>query len=485
MERQFREPINIKNYLMGLIMLLVFLLPSSVWAKADLTKIRVGQSPQKTRVVFEIKHNQGFKITKLSHPNRVVVDFKKATNQVNFKQLKLLDNHVKTIRVTRNQHRTRVVLDLRKGLDYHYFILRKNKQGVERVVVDVLAKSNHAIKQVHKKTIHVAKKRKVIKPHAKIVKRSTKVATIAHHTYLKAAKKSMLSYQHPNLIIAIDPGHGGKDTGAIGPHHIYEKTVTLAMAKKLKRMIDRQPGMRAVLTRTKDVFIHLNKRVQIAHRNDADIFMSIHANSYPNKSVRGGTVYILSTHGASSAMARIIAKSENASLPNVKRKDRSKMAFALSDLTREANIRASHKLAKDILGEIGKTERLHNKAVQSADFAVLKSIDMPSLLIETAFISNPTDEKKLTTNHFQKRMASSIVAGLDKFVRHHAKQPRWGERLYVHYKVKNGDTLSEIASNFDITTNRLKKINRIHNTNNLYVGKKLRIPLSEKMVAGL
>jgi N-acetylmuramoyl-L-alanine amidase len=262
--------------------------------------------------------------------------------------------------------------------------------------------------------------------------------------------------------------------------------VVLRLAKKLKKYIDAKPGMRAVLTREKDVFIPLHKRVRIAHQKDADIFLSLHADAFPNPKARGGSVYILSTTGASSVMARILAKSENASLQDVKLKGRdADVAFVLSDLTRSANIRASRKLGQVILGEMGKNVHLHKKSVQSANFAVLKSIDMPSLLIETAFISNPGEARKLNSDRFQTQMARSIVSGLDRFVKRNATKPRWGEQLYVHYRVQKGDTLSEIAENYNISTYKLKKINNIQKADRLYVGKKLRIPVSEDVIASL
>ncbi|MDX1796708.1 MAG: N-acetylmuramoyl-L-alanine amidase, partial [Hydrogenovibrio sp.] len=256
--------------------------------------------------------------------------------------------------------------------------------------------------------------------------------------------------------------------------------------KKLKKYIDAQPGMRAVLTRDRDIFIPLHKRVRLAHKMNADIFISIHADSFPDRSARGGSVYVLSTKGASSVMARVLAKSENASLNDIKLKGRdSDVAFVLSDLTREANIRASRKLAKSVLHAMGRSVRLHKSSVQSADFAVLKSIDMPSMLIETAFVSNPTEARNLKSNRFQSKMAKSIAMGITRFVKQNAQEPRWGEKLYVHYRVQKGDTLSEIAANYKVSTHRLKKINHIKEADQLYVGKKLRIPVSENMIATL
>ncbi|WP_235585251.1 N-acetylmuramoyl-L-alanine amidase [Thiomicrospira sp. XS5] len=500
---------------------------STAWA-ASLTKMRLGQGTDKTRVVFEIKKNHRFEITELKNPARIVVDFYKADNQLTFSKMKFLDARIKGARVKNQSKRTRVVLDLRDDFDYRYFTLAKNKRGAERVVIDVTNVKQSAVlakkaKAQPKPTKTVAKVKKpavkakptqvakvaVKKAPAKAVKKVAqketpktvkkaavkvaKVSTAKKDVTRNAQTQSLLNKdsdifapQNKELVVAIDAGHGGKDTGAIGHNNLREKDVVLRLAKKLKKYIDAKPGMRAVLTREKDVFIPLHKRVRIAHQKDADIFLSLHADAFPNPKARGGSVYILSTTGASSVMARILAKSENASLQDVKLKGRdADVAFVLSDLTRSANIRASRKLGQVILGEMGKNVHLHKKSVQSANFAVLKSIDMPSLLIETAFISNPGEARKLNSDRFQTQMARSIVSGLDKFVKRNATKPRWGEQLYVHYRVQKGDTLSEIAENYNISTYKLKKINNIRKADRLYVGKKLRIPVSEDVIASL
>ncbi len=521
----------LRNAITMLVVVMVVVMSSTAWA-ASLTKMRLGQGTDKTRVVFEIKKNHRFEITELKNPARIVVDFYKADNQLTFSKMKFLDARIKGARVKNQSKRTRVVLDLRDDFDYRYFTLAKNKRGAERVVIDVTNVKQSAVlakkaKAQPKPTKTVAKVKKTVvkaKP-TQVAKASVKkapekamkkaVKKIAQKEAPKTVKKAAVKVakvtpakkemstnaqtqtllnkdsdifapQNKELVVAIDAGHGGKDTGAIGHNRLREKDVVLRLAKKLKKYIDAKPGMRAVLTREKDVFIPLHKRVRIAHQKDADIFLSLHADAFPNPKARGGSVYILSTTGASSVMARILAKSENASLQDVKLKGRdADVAFVLSDLTRSANIRASRKLGQVILGEMGKNVHLHKKSVQSANFAVLKSIDMPSLLIETAFISNPGEARKLSSDRFQTQMARSIVSGLDKFVKRNATKPRWGEQLYVHYRVQKGDTLSEIAENYNISTYKLKKINNIKKADRLYVGKKLRIPVSEDVIASL
>lgn len=498
-----------------------------VWAKADLTKVRIGQSADKTRVVFEIKKNHRFEVSKLQNPARIVVDFYKAKNHLKFAKKNFLDKRLKRMRVKNQSNRTRVVLDLRQDYQYRYFTLAKNKSGAERVVIDLtkpkkLSTQKRTNSVVKKATVKpsaskpkvVAKKTKVqpktkstkqtIKPKKTMMAKkalpnqklkTTKVKSkpqltdgkLASQTKdLKLDKPSRVLTEKKQLIVAIDPGHGGKDPGAIGKYGTKEKDVALAISKKLQRYINQTPGMKAIMTRESDVFVPLRKRVQIAHRKNADIFLSIHADAFPQARVEGGSVYVLSTRGASSLMARLLSKKENSKLKTVDLDGREKdVAFVLSDMTREANIRASRKLGNVMIHEMSRSVKMHKRRVQSANFAVLKSIDMPSLLIETAFLSTPKEEKKLKNPEFQKRMAKSIVKGLNKFVTKTPNRPLWGETLYVHYKVQRGDTLSEIATHYRVSVGKLKTVNKIKNSNHLFVGRKLKIPLSDKLLATL
>ncbi|VAW48411.1 N-acetylmuramoyl-L-alanine amidase [hydrothermal vent metagenome] len=490
---------SMQNIIILVMMFLLLTWASNLMAKSELSKMRIGQQEDKTRVVFDLKGLNTYKVSQLSNPSRLVVDFYKTKNQLSFKNKFITDSRLFKVRVSNNKKRIRIVLDLHKHGSHNVFILPKNKAGFERLVVDLQELQKNAEKRtsVAKKSV-LTKKSNSKKSQIKLASATT---SITKKTVQKNAKKglkvndatksllnkdSAVLTKPKALVVAIDAGHGGKDMGATGYNKIQEKQVTLSMAKELKRLIDRQPGMRAVLTRDKDIFIPLKKRIEIAKKKNADIFISIHADAFHDHSVRGGSVYVLSQGGASSVMARLLAKSENASLQSVKLKGREDdVAFALSDLTREANIRSSRKLAKTVLGEMQKKVKMHKHSVQSAGFAVLKSIDMPSLLIETAFISNPHEARNLKSKRFQRKMASAIVGGLTKFVKNNAQKPRWGETLYVHYKVQRGDTLSQIAENHQVSTKALKKLNNIKNANELYVGKKVKIPLSEQVVATL
>lgn len=485
---------SIKKMLTALLAVALLLNASYAIAKAELANVRVGQKVDKTRVVFDIKQNHRFKVYKLNNPSRVVVDFYKTDNQLNFKNKHYKDSRLYRVRVNDSKKQLRVTLDLHKNFDYNYFTLAKNSEGAERLVVDLthivgrpaVAKTPTQSPKSAKQLAQVNHPKAIVKQKTQIKQNVAKEIRSNPVTQSLLSKDSSVLVKRDLFVVAIDPGHGGKDVGAVGHNNIYEKEATLQISRELKRLIDQQPGMKAFLTRNKDVFIPLHKRVGIAKKHQADIFISVHADAFHDHSVRGGSIYILSNGGASSVMARLLAKSENASLQDIQLKGRdSDVAFALSDMSRDANIRASKKLAKDVLKEMQKTVKMHKHSVQSANFAVLKSIDMPSLLVETAFISNPREAKKLMNKRFQTKMASSIVRGLQRFVNSNGQKPRWGETLYVHYKVQSGDTLSQIAKNYQVSTQVLKKLNGIKNANQLYVGKKIRIPLSEQVVAGL
>ncbi len=487
---------NRQNIICGITKLVwVFLLSFGVISSAvasSLADLRIGQNSDKTRIVFDLKTLQKYKVSQLSNPSRLVVDFYHTRNGLPFTKKFVTDSRLFKIRVSQNKKRVRVVLDLHKHSDYRAFVLDKNKAGFERLVVDLYQPSSEESK-VKKALVAKSSKAKAL-PKSKQKKSQPVLTALNDKQSSRAhdATRTLLNQDSAvlsasgTLVVAIDAGHGGKDVGAIGANQLLEKDVTLSMAKELKRLIDHQPGMRAVLTRDKDIFIPLKERIAIAKQKGADIFISIHADAFHDHSVRGGSVYVLSQGGASSVMARLLAKSENASLQNVKLNGREEdVAFALSDLAREANIRSSRKLAQTVLSEMQKKVKMHKHSVQSAGFAVLKSIDMPSLLIETAFISNPHEARNLKSKKFQRKMASAIVGGLAKFVENNAQKPRWGETLYVHYKVQKGDTLSQIAANYQVSTQLLKKLNNIKDANALYVGKKVKIPLSEKVIAAL
>jgi N-acetylmuramoyl-L-alanine amidase len=229
------------------------------------------------------------------------------------------------------------------------------------------------------------------------------------------------------ITITLDPGHGGEDPGAVGKGGSYEKNVTLAVAKRLKARIDAEPNMRAVLTRDSDFFVPLQMRVQKARRVQSDLFLSIHADAWIKPDARGSSVFVLSERGASSTQARLLAQRENeADLVggvNLGAKDLF-LARTLLDLSQTATINDSLKLGKYLLGELGGVNTLHKNHVEQASFAVLKAPDIPSALIETAFISNPEEERRLNDDAYQDKLADAIVRGVRQYFIKHPPGPK-------------------------------------------------------------
>lgn len=484
---------------------LVLLLTSQVAIAAEVNSIRLGQTPDQTRVVFEMANTDVYRVMHLEDPPRIVIDFPGAQSNVSFRNQRFQDPRLSGIRMATDVQRTRVVLDLSAGYEYRHFVLGKTEQRPQRLVVDISARVRQA-PTLADTVIAQAAPPPATRPQATDVAsveadnpvqvapepvpvRPTPVATQpapAQPAVAQPAVRDTLQ-QHNRMakefVVAIDPGHGGNDVGAIGPSGVYEKDVVLAIAKKLKEEIDRQPGMRAILTRDRDVYVGLDERTRIARGHQADLFVSIHADAYTSPQPRGGSVYVLSQRGASSAMARAVAERENEALGIVTLAGRDQdVAFVLSDFSRESSLQASRKLGGQVLNVMsGNGLHLHKSSVQAANFAVLRSIDMPAILVEAAFISNPEDERLLVNPRFQRQFAQSLTIGLQAFLEESGHKPNWGEPLFVRHQIQRGDNLSTIADIYGVSSRELMRLNGLRNPNQLVVGRSLRIPITDKM----
>jgi N-acetylmuramoyl-L-alanine amidase len=353
-------------------------------AKTALTGVRVSQSnSDHTRVVFDLSGNTDHSLFTLSSPNRVVVDLKgvrKSTALVSDDNKTRLLSGIRS--AVRNNDDLRIVLDLDSKVRPRSFILKPDGNQGYRLVVDMYA---------------------------------TRLSPTPIKTSQQQRQKKKKEF-----IIAIDPGHGGKDPGAIGHKGTREKDITLALAKKLKTQINRTAGFRAVLTRDSDRFVVLRHRVEKARKHRADLFVSLHADAFKSPKVEGASVYALSLHGASSEAARWIAHKENASdlLGGISLDDKDDLiASVLLDLSQTATIQDSLELGSDVLKHLGKVGKLNKRSVQQAGFAVLKAPDMPSILVETAFISNPKEERRLKSPKHQHKIAKAILAGIKTHVK--------------------------------------------------------------------
>lgn len=353
-------------------------------SKAALTGIRVSQTADDhTRVVFDLSSGVEHKLFTLNNPPRVVIDLKDTRESQALAISNKSTNLMHNLRsADKSSGELRVVLDLKSKVRPRSFTLQPNGKSGHRLVVDL---------------------------------HGTNLSPTPILTSQQEKRKHKKEY-----IIAVDAGHGGRDPGAVGKKGTREKDVTLAVAKKLKTLINRTPGYRAVLTRSGDRYIKLRHRVKIARDNQADLFLSIHADSFKSPKVEGASVYALSLRGASSEAAKWIAEKENASdlIGGISLDDKDDLiASVLLDLSQTATIQDSLELGSVVLKQMGKVSKLNNKNVQQAGFAVLKAPDMPSILIETAFLSNPKEEKKLRSSKHQQKLAKAVFSGIKVHLR--------------------------------------------------------------------
>jgi N-acetylmuramoyl-L-alanine amidase len=434
-------------YFVGLL-----LVPDLAGAKQlQIADLRFWSAPDHTRLVFDTTALPRHQVFTLQNPDRLVVDIANAKLGKHFLQPAADHNLLYRIRSgARNQIDLRIVMDLKKGVKPKSFILKPSNLYGHRLVIDLFDTGR-------------AKSAPVIKPIVKQV--------------IKSRVKEM--------VVAIDAGHGGEDPGAHGPHGVQEKKVVLAVAKKLVAKINARPGIRAFLVRKGDYYVGLRKRLKIARQARADLFISIHADAFHNAKVRGASVYTLSRGGASSEAARWLANQENASdlVGGVSLDDKEDvLASVLLDLSQTATQDMSAVAAKKILGELNGIVKLHKRSVQAAKFIVLKSPDIPSVLIETAYISNPTEERRLKSPAYQNKIAEAIYRGVNKYYQavtpvHLAINARAAIKKLSKHKIMRGETLSEIAVRYGVSMSKLKNFNALKN-NMIKIGQVLTIPKS-------
>ena len=367
--------------------------------------VRVWPAADYTRITLEHSAPLKFSHLLLKDPERLVLDLDGVEFNAVLQGLpqKILDNdpQIKLIRAGRYKPDVvRIVVELKQEVKPQVFTLAPVGDYGHRLVLDLYP--------------NVAPDPLM----ALLEKRETKPDTAATSKSDSQRKPAQQADVDRLVTIVIDPGHGGEDPGAIGRGGSLEKDVTLSIARRLKAKIDSQPNMRALLTRDGDFFIPLQQRVAKARRVQADLFVSIHADAFIKPTARGSSVFVLSENGASSSAARWLANKENAADliggVNLGVKD-PHLARTLLDLSQTATLNDSLKLGKAVLGEIGGINTLHKGHVEQASFAVLKAPDIPSILVETAFISNPEEEARLTDNAYQDKMADALLTGMRRY----------------------------------------------------------------------
>jgi len=450
-------------------------------AVEQIDNISVSHSSNKSRIEFKLSGEATYKNFMLADPWRLVIDFENIDLKASIPSIDKNNPHINLIRTGEpSSKKSRFVFELKKQLSSNSRKLIPSGADGHRVVFELIdTNSLNKVKVAYQQELNdlsVNNESQEPKP----------VITASN------AKRE--------LVVAIDAGHGGADPGAIGYAGSREKELTLQIAKKLKSAIDQNPLMRAVLIRQGDRFIELHNRRLNARNLNADIFLSIHADAFTKQSARGFSVFALSQRGATSAMARALAVKANAAdlIGGVSLADKDQvLAQVLVDLSMTNTINESVNLGGRVLQELSKLGKLHSKRVEQAGFAVLKSPDMPSILVETGFITNPQDEKNLRSSSYQNKVVSAIYTAIDEYYK---QTPYFSKSTYASptlgnqgnvsqsgsrpsvYTVKRGDSLSKISAKYNITISALKRFNNLSKST-VYVGQKIKLPGGVKVAS--
>jgi len=425
-------------------------------AAAQVEGVRIWPAPDHTRLVLDtagaVEHN----VFSLSDPSRLVIDLKNVSLKTDFSKVDLEGSPIRRIRsARRNGNDLRVVLDLASDIKPRSFALEPNQQYGHRLVVDLIDEKGSRIERATSPTV----------------------------TQDSAGKR--------DIIVVIDAGHGGEDPGAIGPRGTREKDVVLRMAKTLADLVNKQPGFTAKLTRTGDYYIGLRNRTILARKYNADLFVSVHADAFRTPQPSGASVFALSQRGATSETARWLAQSENSSdliggAGGLSLEGRDEMlAGVLLDLSMTASINASLGVGSSVLGRLGNVAKLHKPGVEQAAFVVLKSPDIPSILVEAGFISNPKEEKNLASQWYRDKLASAIMDGIHEYFQRTPppgtllawQKQNQGSPEVSQYRIRRGDTLSGVARQNQTTVSELMRFNGMSD-DRVMVGQTIRIPSS-------
>ena len=433
-----------------LLLIVLALLSLQVQANSRINNLRIWPAPDHTRLVFDLSGPVEHRVFSLENPKRLVIDINDVRLNTELDSTDLTSTPISRLRsAKRNTTGLRVVLDLSQDIQPRSFLLRPNAQYGHRLVVDLVLSEQQAVKP-------------------------------------PPAKKFIQPKQQRQIVIAIDPGHGGEDPGAIGPNGTREKHVVWGISKELARILGSDSAFKVVLTRTGDYYIGLRQRVNVARNARADLFVSVHADAYRLPQPQGSSVYVLSQRGASSESARWLADSENRAdliggvegVLTLGDKDET-LAGVLVDLSMTATLSESLKVGSRVLKNLGQVNTLHKRDVEQAGFLVLKSPDMPSMLIEAGFISNPQEEKRLRDLAYQRKLAQQIANAIkDYFVENPPPNTilsNQGGNRSSAYTIRRGDTLSEIARRKGVDISELRKMNNLNN-DAIQVGQTLRIP---------
>lgn len=448
-------------------------LAADAFAASQVKSLRLWRAPDNTRLVFDLSGPVQHSVFTLAAPDRLVIDINGATLATKL-NVATSNTPITSIRsAQRTADDLRVVVDLKRAVTPKSFVLAPNQQYGNRLVVDLFDNPADA------------------NPAPSVPEAA---ATTAPALPVSPSKPDIKLQPVPNgkrdIVVVIDAGHGGEDPGASGNRGQHEKDVVLSIAKELQRQIGGQKGYRAELTRTGDYFIPLRKRTEIARAKGADLFVSVHADAAPSSAAFGASVFALSERGATSETARWLADSENrsdliggAGAVSLDDKDRM-LAGVLLDLSMTASLSSSLNVGQKVLSNIGRVTPLHKSRVEQAGFMVLKSPDIPSILVETGFISNSGEASKLTSVAHQQALARSIAAGVRQFFQQNPPQGTYiawlrdtgklaqGPRDHT---VRAGETLAMLAARYEMSAATIRSANNLK-TDELRVGQNLTIP---------
>ncbi len=424
--------------------------------KVIIEEIRLWSDPEKTRFVFDLSGPPDYKAFAVSNPDRYVVDIKNSAFEKNLKLPLLKESPVSKIRKAKkdNNANVRIVFDLNTKVSPKDFVLTPFNQYGNRLVIDLYKLQTRGSEKV-------------------------KIAVRDSSNNLRDA------------IIAIDAGHGGEDPGAIGPKNELEKNVVLSIAKKLARFVDDEPGFRSRLIRKGDYYVGLRKRIEIARENKADVLLSLHADAFKTSNVRGASVFAISDRGSTSEEARWLAENQNQTdliggmgeYVKIDTKSEPLVRNVLLDLAFGYSQRESLEMGAHVLKELKTVTRLHKEKVEQAGFMVLKAPEVPSILVEVGFISNPKEAYNLSDAKHQTKIAKAIFQGLKNYI--YDRPPdgsyiawlKQGPRdLRVHV-IERGDTLSELSLRYRVSLEEIKKFNSVRG-DTIKIGQKLTIPAS-------
>ena len=407
------------------------------YCASEVTDVRFWFGPDRTRLVFELTSAVTYRVFSLEDPERIVVDLDGGRLEQGVDLPEKTGGAVARIRSGRPEPDIfRIVLDLERKSGFHAFLLDPSGSYPYRLVIDLIQGENP-----------------------------------------EEVDPFQLDVREEDYLVVIDPGHGGEDPGAVGGSGAYEKDVALEIARRLKRIINWEGRLRAILTRSSDYYVSLRGRVAFSMERKADLFLSVHADAAQRKTARGASVYILSTDGASSEMGKWLAQRENAADlaggVDIGQQDPS-LQRTLLDMGLDWKIRESHDLAHALLEALSGVGELHSPSVGRAGFAVLKAVDIPAVLIETGFMTHPAEEKALQQELTQERIAGAIYRGLSAYCDQDERCPprTSSERIYA---VAPGDSLTLIAARLGVSVDDLKKENP-NSSEPLQIGQKLKVP---------